>query len=155
MRINPDDFWGSIGLEILAGCSGGASQVMFTNPLEITKIRLQTQGEMLKAGTIKEAQSAMSICRELGLRGLYKGSAACFMRDIPFSGIYFPLYAHVKSHLVKGNPVDPYTGRHEEVKFHQLLLAGAIAGAPAAFLTTPADVIKTRLQVKAVAGQTT
>lgn len=27
--------------EILAGASGGASQVMFTNPLEIVKIRLQ------------------------------------------------------------------------------------------------------------------
>lgn len=36
-----------------------------------------------------------------------------------------------------------------------LLLAGAIAGVPAASLVTPADVIKTRLQVVARAGQTT
>jgi solute carrier family 25 (mitochondrial aspartate/glutamate transporter), member 12/13 len=27
--------------EILAGCTAGASQVIFTNPLEIVKIRLQ------------------------------------------------------------------------------------------------------------------
>jgi solute carrier family 25 (mitochondrial aspartate/glutamate transporter), member 12/13 len=36
-----------------------------------------------------------------------------------------------------------------------LLVAGAIAGVPAASLVTPADVIKTRLQVVARSGQTT
>ena len=34
--------WG----EILAGACGGGSQVMFTNPLEIVKIRLQVAGEI-------------------------------------------------------------------------------------------------------------
>jgi solute carrier family 25 (mitochondrial aspartate/glutamate transporter), member 12/13 len=36
-----------------------------------------------------------------------------------------------------------------------LLISGAIAGIPAASLVTPADVIKTRLQVVARQGQTT
>ena len=133
-------------LEMIAGGGAGASQVIFTNPLEIVKIRLQVQGEALKRGliTAAETQTAMNIVRELGFSGLYKGASACLLRDVPFSAIYFPTYAKMKRKLVKGDGSPSPT---------QLLLAGAIAGVPAAGLVTPADVIKTRLQVKHKAGE--
>ena len=81
--------------EILAGGSAGACQVVFTNPLEIVKIRLQVQGEVAKAKGV-ERRSAMWIIRNLGLVGLYKGANACLLRDVPFSAIYFPSYNHLK-----------------------------------------------------------
>lgn len=46
----------------------GASQVMFTNPLEIVKIRLQTAGEV----STNNKLGAGAVIRELGLRNLYK-----------------------------------------------------------------------------------
>ena len=46
----------------------GFSQVMFTNPLEIVKIRLQVAGEIASA----KKPSALSVVRELGFFGLYK-----------------------------------------------------------------------------------
>ncbi|XP_076602429.1 electrogenic aspartate/glutamate antiporter SLC25A12, mitochondrial-like isoform X2 [Chaetodon auriga] len=128
--------------EILAGGCAGASQVIFTNPLEIVKIRLQVAGEITTGPRV----SALSVVRDLGFFGLYKGAKACFLRDIPFSAIYFPVYAHTKGKMADEE------GRLGPL---QLLTAGAIAGIPAASLVTPADVIKTRLQVAARAGQTT
>ncbi|KAJ3043787.1 mitochondrial aspartate-glutamate transporter agc1 [Rhizophlyctis rosea] len=137
--------------EILAGCTAGGSQVLFTNPLEIVKIRLQVQGEAAKAALDASTPkaSAITIVRQLGLLGLYKGVGACLLRDIPFSGIYFPTYAHLKTGLF-------HEGKDgKKLNALELLTAGAIAGMPAAYLVTPADVIKTRLQVAARKGETT
>ncbi|XP_074025737.1 calcium-binding mitochondrial carrier protein aralar1 isoform X1 [Leptinotarsa decemlineata] len=128
--------------EVIAGCCAGGSQVIFTNPLEIVKIRLQVAGEIAGGAKVR----AWNVVKDLGFLGLYKGSRACFLRDIPFSGIYFPVYAHTKAKFADENGYNsPIT----------LLGAGIVAGIPAAALCTPADVIKTRLQVVARAGQTT
>ncbi|MEQ2181070.1 hypothetical protein GOODEAATRI_007560 [Goodea atripinnis] len=124
-----------------------SARVIFTNPLEIVKIRLQVAGEITTGPRV----SALNVVRDLGFLGLYKvgqhhdvcrihspagaGAKACFLRDIPFSAIYFPVYAHTKEKLADDD------GRLGAL---QLLTAGAIA-----------DVIKTRLQVAARAGQTT
>jgi solute carrier family 25 (mitochondrial aspartate/glutamate transporter), member 12/13 len=88
----------------------------------------------------------MWIVKNLGLVGLYKGASACLLRDVPFSAIYFPTYNHLKR---------DYFGESQTKKLGilQLLSAGAIAGMPAAYLTTPCDVIKTRLQVEARKGE--
>ncbi|XP_046601741.1 calcium-binding mitochondrial carrier protein Aralar1 isoform X2 [Neodiprion lecontei] len=128
--------------EILSGACAGGSQVIFTNPLEIVKIRLQVAGEIAGGSKVR----ALSVVKELGLFGLYKGARACLLRDVPFSAIYFPTYAHLKAKMAdEGGYNTPVS----------LLVSGAIAGIPAAALVTPADVIKTRLQVVARQGQTT
>lgn len=48
-----------------------------------------------------------------------QGAKACFLRDIPFSAIYFPVYAHMKLEMADEQ------GRLGPL---QLLTAGAIAG---------------------------
>ena len=93
-------------------------------------------------------RSAMWIVRNLGLMGLYKGASACLLRDVPFSMIYFPTYNHLKRDMFGESPT-------KKLGVLQLLTAGAIAGMPAAYLTTPCDVIKTRLQVEARKGEAT
>ncbi|KAI8850562.1 mitochondrial carrier domain-containing protein [Chytridium lagenaria] len=115
--------------EILAGCVAGGSQVIFTNPLEIVKIRLQVQGEAAKSAEGAPRRSALWIVRNLGLVGLYKGAGACLV----------DLFNEGKN--------------GKKLSILELLSAGALAGMPAAYLVTPADVIKTRLQVAARKGR--
>ena len=118
-----------VPLEIVAGGVAGGCQVLFTNPLEIIKIRMQLDKTASLAGTFKD----------VGVKRLYVGASACLLRDIPFSAIYFPAYAHLKKALSEEDG-------HLPIQY--ALLAGFLAGFPAAGLTTPADVIKTRLQVR-------
>jgi len=116
---------------------------MFTNPVEIVKIRLQVAGEIrtpASGGTVARV-GVGSVVRDLGLRGLYRGSRACFLRDIPFSAIYFPVYAHAKIWSADRDG-------HNSVG--SLFASAFVAGVPAAGLVTPADVIKTRLQVNRI-----
>lgn len=136
-----------LGWELIAGGTAGGCQVIFTNPLEIVKIRLQIQGEAAKLeGAVRTG--AANIVRQLGVVGLYKGASACLLRDIPFSAIYFTAYSHLKKDVFH----EGYNGK--QLSFLETLGAAGIAGMPAAYLTTPADVVKTRLQVEARQGQT-
>ncbi|XP_019369666.1 PREDICTED: mitochondrial glutamate carrier 1-like [Gavialis gangeticus] len=83
-------------------------------------------------------QIAVELLRTQGIKGLYKGLGATLLRDVPFSIIYFPLFAHL-------NRVgqDTLEGR---APFHRSFLAGCVAGSVAAVSVNPCDVIKTRLQ---------
>lgn len=63
----------------------GASQVVFTNPLEIVKIRLQVAGEL--GGTAKV--SAISVIRDLGFFGLYKVSVSPPFLFLPISKFHY------------------------------------------------------------------
>ncbi|GAA5896891.1 citrin [Sporobolomyces salmoneus] len=146
---NPETGRIKLGWELAAGGIAGGCQVVFTNPLEIVKIRLQMQGENAKVVGNHVRQGALHIVKQLGLIGLYRGSMACLARDVPFSAIYFPAHAHLKKDVF-------HDGRDGKVlSYGEALAAAAIAGMPAAYLTTPADVIKTRLQTEARKGEST
>lgn len=138
-------------LEMLAGACAGACQLLVTNPMEMVKIRLQMEGETsrllhAKGLTPPSSLTMTGVFRDLGFPGIYQGASACLLRDVPFSAIYFPSYSAIKNLLVEQRTTGKATSS-------DLLLAGTLAAVPAALLTTPADVIKTRLQVTPRPGE--
>lgn len=133
--------------EMLAGGCAGACQLVVSNPIEIVKIRMQLQGEtarLLKAKGFENPvpQSLRAVIRTLGYSGVFIGARACLLRDIPFGAIYFPTFSFLKEAIANGDEATS-----QSMSATNLLLAGSLAGVPASLLTTPADVIKTRLQV--------
>ncbi|RVE72291.1 hypothetical protein OJAV_G00060310 [Oryzias javanicus] len=162
--------WG----EVLAGCGAGTCQVVVTTPMEMLKIQLQDAGRLAAQRPVSaaaqaaapgpapslvapppQAQSAppqrpsatgitVQLLKTRGLAGLYRGAGATLMRDVPFSMIYFPLFANLNAlgRDSAGNQADTQA----QAPFWQSFVAGCSAGSVAAVAVTPLDVIKTRLQ---------
>ncbi|EDV92849.1 S-adenosylmethionine mitochondrial carrier protein homolog [Drosophila grimshawi] len=107
-------------------------------PVEIAKQRSQT---LLGH---KQHQTAVQILlrayRTEGLRrGIYRGFGSTIMREIPFSLIQFPLWEYLKR---QWTPMTGYGSTPLTVA-----LCGAVAGGISAALTTPLDVVKTRIML--------
>ncbi|XP_074853967.1 mitochondrial glutamate carrier 1 isoform X1 [Carettochelys insculpta] len=148
--------------EMLAGCGAGTCQVIVTTPMEMLKIQLQDAGRIAAQKKLMAAQAQLSsttgagaaesvvetrttatqITRELlrskGIAGLYKGLGATLLRDVPFSIVYFPLFANLNKLGQKSPDV--------KAPFYVSFLSGCVAGSTAAVAVNPCDVIKTRLQ---------
>lgn len=104
-------------------------------PVELAKQRRQA---------LTTSRGALEILlteyRKNGLcNGIYKGFSSTILREIPFSFIQFPLWEYFKLHWTE------YTGT--ELNSGSVAICGALAGGIAAAVTTPLDVVKTRVML--------
>ncbi|XP_004456822.1 mitochondrial glutamate carrier 2 isoform X2 [Dasypus novemcinctus] len=150
----------NLKMEMLAGCGAGMCQVVVTCPMEMLKIQLQDAGRLAahpqgsapppassrsySSGPVSAHKRpsatliAWDLLRTQGLAGLYKGLGATLLRDIPFSIIYFPLFANLNN-----LGFNELTGK---ASFAHSFVSGCAAGSVAAVAVTPLDVLKTRIQ---------
>ncbi|XP_057315267.1 mitochondrial basic amino acids transporter-like isoform X2 [Hydractinia symbiolongicarpus] len=131
-----------------AGCITGAVQSILSNTIELAKIQLQVQGVGQKVKSRRELKlkGTFSVFSHLyktdGIRGCFRGNWVTLARDCPGCGAYFYIYAYF-CHLFT-----PHSGNADEVKVHQLLLAGGLAGALSWAFVLPIDVIKSKIQAE-------
>ncbi|RXW16623.1 hypothetical protein EST38_g9231 [Candolleomyces aberdarensis] len=126
------------GNQVLATSLAGASATIvsdaFMNPFDVIKQRMQLH----KSEYRSLLTCARSIYRTEGLAAFYISYPTTLAISIPFNAIQFTVYEHIKRYL---NPRGEYSpGSH--------IVAGGIAGAVAAGVTTPLDVAKTILQTR-------
>lgn len=137
LKSLPENF--SAVAHLTAGALGGFAASLVRVPTEVVKTRMQT-------GQFTSAPNAVSlILKNEGFKGFYAGYGSFLLRDLPFDAIQFCIYEQLRigyKLAVKRDLNDPENA-----------VIGAFAGAFTGAITTPLDVIKTRLMVQGSANQ--
>eukprot|EP01120_Amphizonella_sp_Union-15-10_P002725 TRINITY_DN13026_c0_g1_i1.p1 TRINITY_DN13026_c0_g1~~TRINITY_DN13026_c0_g1_i1.p1 ORF type:complete len:301 (-),score=50.34 TRINITY_DN13026_c0_g1_i1:69-971(-) len=126
---------------LLGGLSCMVASVI-TNPIDVLKVRLQLQGELLKKIQPVEYKGVLkmttNIVKEEGIRGLYKGISASLLREGSYSTIRMGGYDVMKDVLKCTDP--------NHTPLWKKLLAGGTSGMVGAAIANPTDLIKVRMQ---------
>lgn len=132
---------------LAAGILGDLALSVFYVPSEVLKTRLQLQGKYNNPYTkgcgynyngLRDA--VRSIVRTEGTSALFFGYKETLFRDLPFSALQLAFYEKFRMWAIN------YNGKSSDLSVPAELLTGAAAGGLAGTLTTPLDVIKTRIQ---------
>lgn len=111
-------------------------------PTEVIKQRAQAGQQ---ASSLLVLKAILCQHRTIGLPGvwmeLYRGWSATVLREVPFTIIQFPLWEAMKEYQRR------VSGNKNTTSFESALF-GSIAGAIAASVTTPLDVLKTRMMLE-------
>ncbi|RKP10423.1 mitochondrial carrier domain-containing protein, partial [Thamnocephalis sphaerospora] len=128
----------------------------------VAKVPREVITTRLQAGTAANTNAALQqVLAEDGPRGLFRGFWSTTLRDVPFMVILFTTYENFKlAHQRGWRPFGASahsSGVHEDgtpctVPTLASTLFGGVSGAMAGYLTTPFDVIKTRVMTATRAG---
>ncbi|EME41061.1 hypothetical protein DOTSEDRAFT_136199 [Dothistroma septosporum NZE10] len=141
---NTRDSYGEAGVHMAAASLGEIAACAVRVPTEVIKQRAQAKQH---PSSMAALTSILNMRRTHGLgtvwRELYRGWGITVLREVPFTIIQFPLWEGLKKwSLQQREPPRP-----TEVTAVESGVYGAVSGAIAAGLTTPLDVLKTRMML--------
>jgi len=128
-----------------AMCVAAASVAEFaTYPLDLTKTRLQIQGEMKSGGSSVKyrgmIQTAFGIAKEEGFFHLWRGILPALYRHAIYTGFRMSAYEEIRNRLTK----DDKNG----FPMWKKVVAGMLAGGIGQLMASPTDLIKTQIQME-------
>jgi solute carrier family 25 (mitochondrial S-adenosylmethionine transporter), member 26 len=124
---------------MVAAAAGDVAGSTIRVPFEVVKQRLQSG---LNKST---AEAVRTVLAKEGVAGFFTGYSSLIIRELPFDAIQFPLYEFLKTQWAKRS-------RTGKLETWQQSLCGSAAGGFAAAVTTPLDVVKTRLMTQGAAA---
>eukprot|EP00350_Pseudokeronopsis_sp_OXSARD2_P007228 CAMPEP_0170550254 /NCGR_PEP_ID=MMETSP0211-20121228/8327_1 /TAXON_ID=311385 /ORGANISM="Pseudokeronopsis sp., Strain OXSARD2" /LENGTH=234 /DNA_ID=CAMNT_0010856697 /DNA_START=200 /DNA_END=901 /DNA_ORIENTATION=+ len=129
----------------LASALARCVQSTLCNPLIVIK----TRQEVLGFGEYSNFfDGVRKVYQMEGTGGFFTGLRISLLRDVPFSGLFFPIYEHSKYFYQRVLNIDP-TLEENKKRVLQLALISSLASLTANFLsciiTHPLDIIRTRI----------
>lgn len=121
--------------DFACGLLSGFLASLVVTPVEYLKIQKQRSPELTYSSMLR------SVAKD-GIRPLYSGLSACFMREVPGYAIYFQTYNSLRNN----NVFERYCGVTNSAL--QTLLCGGLSGANSWIFIYPFDVIKTHMQIQ-------
>ncbi|XP_030513973.2 S-adenosylmethionine carrier 1, chloroplastic/mitochondrial [Rhodamnia argentea] len=137
LRMFPENL--SALAHLTAGALGGVAASLIRVPTEVVKQRMQTRQFYSAPDAVR-----LIVSRE-GFKGLYAGYRSFLLRDLPFDAIQFCIYEQLR--------LGYKAAARRELNDPENAVIGAFAGALTGAITTPLDVIKTRLMTQGPANQ--
>ena len=139
----------SSGVHMIAASLGEIAACAVRVPTEVVKQR--AQAGLFKGSSLAAFQDILSLRKQrngysIMTREFYKGGGITIMREIPFTMIQFSLWEHLKGYYSMYQSFN-YGREKGLVTAGESALFGSFAGAVAAGLTTPLDVLKTRIML--------
>lgn len=133
--------WGEPIEHMAAASVGEVAACAVRVPTEVVKQRAQAKQQHSSLAALNFILRQRSDIGVMGVwRELYRGWSITVMREVPFTVIQFPLWEGLKEWRRRTTGKDSSTAVESGV-------FGSVAGAVAAGLTTPLDVLKTRLML--------
>ena len=122
----------------ISGALAGAAGTIASYPFDLLRTTLAAQGEPKIYSGMRDA--VRGICRDSGVRGLYRGVGVTVLEIMPYAALQFGLY---DAFLKIANRVDSGDSNRTLKNFFSGLAAGTVAKLG----THPLDVVKKRFQV--------
>ncbi|EEC74933.1 hypothetical protein OsI_10895 [Oryza sativa Indica Group] len=136
-------FGADVGVRLIGGGLSGITAASMTYPLDLVRTRLAAQTNTAYYRGISHALYA--ICRDEGVKGLYKGLGATLLGVGPSIAISFCVYETLRSHWQIERPYD------SPVLIS--LACGSLSGIASSTITFPLDLVRRRMQLEGAAGR--
>ncbi|XP_017324406.1 mitochondrial uncoupling protein 4 isoform X1 [Ictalurus punctatus] len=142
--------WPKVSKFAVSACAASVAELV-TFPLDLTKTRLQIQGEyapekLSKSGTVNTVyrgmlSTAVGIVREEGPLKLWQGATPAIYRHIVYSGGRMLAYEQLRDFVL---------GKSEDGSFPlwKAAFGGMVSGALGQFLASPTDLVKVQMQME-------
>ncbi|XP_048762503.1 mitochondrial uncoupling protein 4-like [Ostrea edulis] len=136
-----DSFWFKYVLSSLAAVCAETA----TYPLDLTKTRLQIQGEKSGDGALMAKRgmfrTAAGIVQEEGVLCLYQGLQPALIRHIVYTGSRMSIYELFREHILQRDADGSYP-------VWKASIGGLMAGALGQLIASPTDLIKVQMQME-------